>query len=167
MPKGAWTTELPHVLWSHRTTHKIATCETPFTLTYGSEAVAPEEMNLPSLRVQTYNPKDNHRKLLEQLDMVESRRDAALERIISEKVKVAASYNKKVRSLPLEEGDTVLKCDFQKRNEHGKLAATWEGPFLIGKKTVPSTFRLATMEGIPVSKTWNDMHLRRYYSDAV
>ncbi|CAL1412853.1 unnamed protein product [Linum trigynum] len=165
--KGAWTTELPHVLWAHRTTYKAATGETPFSLTYGSEAVAPEELNLPSLRVQAYNPESNHVGLLDQLNMVESRRDTALERIISEKIKVAASYNKKVKPRPLEEGDMVLKRDFQRKDEHGKLGAAWEGPFLIGEKTGPSTFRLATMEGHPISKTWNGMHLRRYHSEAV
>ncbi|CAL1367623.1 unnamed protein product [Linum trigynum] len=132
--KGAWTTELPHILWAHRTTHKIATGETPFALTYGSEAVAPEEMSLPSLRVQAYNQERNHKELLAQLDMIESRRDAAMEHIMREKAKVAASYNKNVKPRPLVEGDMVLKLDFQRKDEHGKLAATWEGPFLIGEK---------------------------------
>ncbi|CAL1401695.1 unnamed protein product [Linum trigynum] len=119
-------------------------------------------MNLPSLRVQAYNPEDNHKKLLEQLDMVESRREAAMERIMNEKAKVAASYNRKVTPRSLEEGDMLLKRDFHKKYEHGKIVATWEGPFLTREKTGPSTFRLATMEGIPVSKTWNDVHLRKY-----
>ncbi|CAL1402109.1 unnamed protein product [Linum trigynum] len=113
--KGAWTSELRHVLWGHRTTYKTATGETPFSLTYGSDAVTPEELNLPSLRVQAYDSEVNHRKLLEQLDMIESRRDAALERILSEKVMVAASYNKRVKPRPLEEGDMVLKRDFQEK----------------------------------------------------
>ncbi|CAL1369653.1 unnamed protein product [Linum trigynum] len=141
--------------------------ETAFALTYGSEAIAPDEMNLPSLRVQAYHPERNHKKLLEQLDMVESRRDAAMERIMQEKAKVAASYNKRLKLRPLEEGDMVLKRNFQKKDEHGKLAATWEGRFLIREKTGPNTFCLATMEGTPVSKTWNGMHLRKYYIDAV
>ncbi|CAL1377914.1 unnamed protein product [Linum trigynum] len=139
----------------------------PLALTYGSEVVAPEEMVLPSLRVQAYHPEANHQRLLKHLNMVESRREVAMERIMSEKAKVATSYNQKVKLRPLEEGDMVLKRDFQKKDEHGKLVGTWEGPFLIREKTSPNTFHLATMEGIPVSKMWNGMHLRKYHTDVV
>ena len=37
--KGAWHEELPNVLWAYRTTARTLTGETPFRLTYGTEAV--------------------------------------------------------------------------------------------------------------------------------
>ena len=37
--KGAWPEELPNVLWAYRTTARTLTGETPFKLTYGTEAV--------------------------------------------------------------------------------------------------------------------------------
>ena len=39
--KGAWPDELPNVLWAYRTTARIPTRETPFWVTYGTEAVIP------------------------------------------------------------------------------------------------------------------------------
>ncbi|GKF11763.1 reverse transcriptase domain-containing protein, partial [Tanacetum coccineum] len=36
-----WLEELPHVLWAHRTMIKSSNGETPFSLTYGTEAVMP------------------------------------------------------------------------------------------------------------------------------
>ncbi|XP_038719811.1 uncharacterized protein LOC120012457 [Tripterygium wilfordii] len=42
--KGAWADELPGVLWSYRTTVRTSTNETPFSLTYGTEAVLPVEL---------------------------------------------------------------------------------------------------------------------------
>ncbi|KAL0377453.1 UNVERIFIED_CONTAM: hypothetical protein Sradi_3050800 [Sesamum radiatum] len=39
--KGAWVDELPSVLWAYRTTPRTATGESPFNLSYGTEAVAP------------------------------------------------------------------------------------------------------------------------------
>ena len=45
---GAWVDMLPAVLWSNRTTEKEATGETPFRLAFGSEAVIPVEVGLPS-----------------------------------------------------------------------------------------------------------------------
>ncbi|CAL1363288.1 unnamed protein product [Linum trigynum] len=163
--KGGWTAELPHVLWAHPTNYKRATGETPFALTYGSKAVAPTEVVLPSLMVQTYDPEENHKKLLHQLDMLEARRDAALVRTIQEKLKVAKIYNERVKPRPLEERDMVLKRNFEQKEGHGKLTAIWEGPFLIAEKLGTATYVLATMEGQPIAKTWNAIHLKKYHSE--
>ncbi|GJW29888.1 reverse transcriptase domain-containing protein [Tanacetum coccineum] len=45
-----WIEELPHVLWAHRTMIKSSNGETPFSLTYGTEAVIPAEIGMPTLR---------------------------------------------------------------------------------------------------------------------
>ncbi|CAL1401742.1 unnamed protein product [Linum trigynum] len=161
--KGGWTAELPHVLWAHRTNYKQATGETPFALTYGAEAVAPTELVLPSLSVQPYDSEDNHRKVLHQLDIIETMRDAALVRTLEEKLKVAMAYKAKVKPRSLEEGDMVLKRNFEQKEGHGKLAAAWEGPYLVGEKLGTATYVLATMEGKPLAKTWNAIHLKRYF----
>ncbi|GER28787.1 gag-pol polyprotein [Striga asiatica] len=42
--------ELPHVLWAYRTTARSSTGETPFSLTYGSEAMIPVELGSPTYR---------------------------------------------------------------------------------------------------------------------
>ncbi|XP_073063934.1 uncharacterized protein [Primulina eburnea] len=49
--KGNWVEELPSVLWSYRTTPKIGTGETPFSLVYGNEAVLPAEIGEETSRV--------------------------------------------------------------------------------------------------------------------
>ena len=49
--KGKWVDELPHVLWSYRTTSRRLTGETPFSMTYGVEAVIPVEMGFPMMRI--------------------------------------------------------------------------------------------------------------------
>ncbi|KAL0352497.1 UNVERIFIED_CONTAM: hypothetical protein Scaly_1638400 [Sesamum calycinum] len=36
--KGAWVDELPSVLWAYRTTPRTTTGETPFSLSYGTDA---------------------------------------------------------------------------------------------------------------------------------
>ena len=46
--KGAWVNELPMVLWAHRTTLKEAIGEIPFSLVFGTEAIIPAEVRLPS-----------------------------------------------------------------------------------------------------------------------
>ena len=52
---GKWVKELPSVLWVLRTTLSRATSESPFFLTYGSEAVLPSELQFGSPRVRSYN----------------------------------------------------------------------------------------------------------------
>jgi transposase InsO family protein len=42
--KGMWVEELPSVLWAYRTTVRTPTKETPFKLTFGTEAVIPIEI---------------------------------------------------------------------------------------------------------------------------
>lgn len=41
--------ELPKMLWAYRTTPRTTVGESPFTLTYGIEALALVEVGLPSL----------------------------------------------------------------------------------------------------------------------
>ncbi|GJV65888.1 reverse transcriptase domain-containing protein [Tanacetum coccineum] len=48
-----WIEELPHVLWAHRTMIKSSNGETPFSLTYGTEAVIPAEIGMPHFRQRT------------------------------------------------------------------------------------------------------------------
>jgi transposase InsO family protein len=42
--KGSWPEELPHVLWAYHTTTHSTTGETPFWLTFETEAVIPVEV---------------------------------------------------------------------------------------------------------------------------
>ncbi|GKB24900.1 reverse transcriptase domain-containing protein [Tanacetum coccineum] len=44
-----WMEELPHVLWVHRTMIKSSNGDTPFSLTYGTEAVIPDEIGMPTI----------------------------------------------------------------------------------------------------------------------
>ena len=54
--KGRWVEELPHVLWTYRTTPWWSTRETLFSMSYGAEAVIPIETCFPTLRTQTFIP---------------------------------------------------------------------------------------------------------------
>lgn len=48
--KGKWAEELPRILWANRTTPRISTGQTPFSLVYGCEAVLPAEVAIPTAR---------------------------------------------------------------------------------------------------------------------
>ena len=76
--KGRWVEELPHVLWTYRTTPRRLTRETPFSMSYRAEAVILIETGFPTLRTQTFNPNDNDKLLERSLDLVEERRENAM-----------------------------------------------------------------------------------------
>ena len=48
--KGAWPEELPSVLWAYKTTVRTPIGETPFKLTYGTEAVISVKVGVASVR---------------------------------------------------------------------------------------------------------------------
>ena len=71
--KGKWVEELPHVLWTGRTTPRRSTGEIPFSMTYGVKAVIPLETGFPTLRTSSFNPSDNDERLKKNLDLIEER----------------------------------------------------------------------------------------------
>ncbi|XP_065620259.1 uncharacterized protein LOC136063576 [Quercus suber] len=79
--KGIWPDELPSVLWAYRTTARTPTGETPFGLTYGSEAVIPTEICLITYRVESYDEGKNEKALRLQLDLVDEVRATAEQRM--------------------------------------------------------------------------------------
>ena len=56
--KGAWSKELPNVFWVYRMTTRVPTGETPFRLTFGTEAIL-VEVGLTGLKVKTYEGQRN------------------------------------------------------------------------------------------------------------
>ena len=73
--KGKWVEYLLEVLWAYRTTRKSATQETPFTLAYGTEAVALVEVGLKSQRVEFTSANYNEEVLRLNLDLLEEKRE--------------------------------------------------------------------------------------------
>ena len=79
--KGKWVEELPHVLWTYRTTSRRSTGETPFSMTYGAKAVIPLETGFPTSRTSSFNPKDNDEQLTKILDLIEEKKENAMVRL--------------------------------------------------------------------------------------
>nr|GFC63442.1 hypothetical protein [Tanacetum cinerariifolium] len=72
-----WVEELPHVLWAHRTMIKSSHGDTPFSLTYGTEAVIPAEIGMPTYCTTAVDMVNNDEELRLNLDFLEERRELA------------------------------------------------------------------------------------------
>ena len=73
--KGKWMKGLSHVLWTYRTTPHKSTKETPFSMTYGAEAIIPLETGFPTLRTSSFTSSNNDGLLEKSLDLIEERRE--------------------------------------------------------------------------------------------
>ena len=67
--------ELSHVLWTYRTSPRMSTEETPFSMTYGAETVIPLEIGFLMLRMSSFTPINNDRLLGKSLDLIEEQRE--------------------------------------------------------------------------------------------
>ena len=163
--KGRWAAELPMVLWSYRTTARTTTGETPFSMAYGTEAMIPAEIKIPSFRYENFDETVNDSLLAAERDMIEERREVARIRIEAQKRRMARYYDSKVKERKFKVGDTVLKQVFQNTKEPGAgaLGYSWEGPYQITEVLRSGAYRLADLAGIPLRLPWNAEHLKKYY----
>ena len=157
--KGKWVEYLPEVLWAYRTTRKSATQETPFALAYVTEAVAPVEVGLKSLRIEFANTEHNEEILRLNLDLIEEKRKQVLKRTEDYHRKTTKYYDRRVRPRP---SDLVLKklLSARKNPAHGKLGPNWEGPYVVSIIVRPNNYEPQTGEGKTLPHSWNAEHLR-------
>ena len=95
--KGRWVEELPHVLWTYRTTLRRTTGETPFSITYGAEAVLPIENSFPTLRSSTFTLENNDELLGRSLDLAEEKREKAMIHMAYYHQKLKRGYDANVK----------------------------------------------------------------------
>ena len=125
--------ELPHVLWTYKTTPRRSTGEIPFSMTYGVEAVIPLETGFPKSRTSSFNPSDNDEQLTKSLDLIEEKRESAMVQLAYYQQKLKQGYNTNVKLRLLTPGDLVLRkvVGPAKNLAWGKLGPNWEGPYRI------------------------------------
>ncbi|XP_071736126.1 uncharacterized protein [Rutidosis leptorrhynchoides] len=154
--RTGWVDELPNVLWVHRTTFKKCTGEIPFSLVYGSEAVIPAEILVPTHRVANFDEEANGEALCENLNLIEERRLMAAIREANNKQQIAKYYNKRVRALSFDVGEWVLRNNDTSRAEKlGKLGPNWEGPYQVVAINAAGSYKLADIEGQNLPNAWH------------
>ncbi|XP_035840174.1 uncharacterized protein LOC118487436 [Helianthus annuus] len=162
--RRGWVDELPSILWAHRTMPKTSTGETPFSLVYGSEAVIPAEIGLPSPRMIAMEKQNNEQERRMDLDLLEERRENAAITEARYKSKLEKYYNARVRVCTFVPGDFVLRDNEASNAEKpGKLAPRWEGPYVINEVLGKGAYTLKRIDGTLVPRTWNAQQLRRCY----
>lgn len=101
----------------------------------------------------------NAEMLVDNIDTLEEQWDQALHRIPNYQQLAGRYYNKRVKNRHFDEGDLFLRKVYQNTVEWKalKLGANWEGPYVITKIVKPGVYKLMTMEGEPIPRSWNSM----------
>nr|GEZ58408.1 hypothetical protein [Tanacetum cinerariifolium] len=149
-----WVEELPHVLWAHRTMVKSSHDDTPFSLTYGTEAVVPAEIGMPTYRTTVVDVVNNDEELRLNLDFLEERRELAAINKSRSKSKMTKYYNSRVRGVAFQPGDFVYRSnDASHAAAGGKLGPKWEGPYEVTDALGNGAYKLRSMDGTMLPRT--------------
>nr|GEV62653.1 reverse transcriptase domain-containing protein [Tanacetum cinerariifolium] len=159
-----WMEELPHVLWAYRTMIKSSNRDTLFSLTYGTEAVIPAEIGMPTLRTMEVDLVQNNEALKINLDLLKEKREQAAIREAKSKAKMEKYYNSKVRSASFKPGDLVYRNnDASRVKDIGKLGPKWEGRYEVTKALGKGAYKLRDRDGKQLPRTWNVCNLKKCY----
>ncbi|XP_049405254.1 uncharacterized protein LOC125868709 [Solanum stenotomum] len=136
----SWHENLPYALLAYRTPIRTSTRATPYLLVYGTKAVIPAEVEIPSLRI------------IQEAGLSDA------------EWRMTRAFNKKVRVRTFDVGQLVLKCIFPHQEEYkGKFAPNWQGSYVIHKVLSRGALVLAEMDGRVWRKAINSDAVKRYY----
>ncbi|GKV45247.1 hypothetical protein SLEP1_g52356 [Rubroshorea leprosula] len=151
------------------TSQRSSTKVTPFSLTYGHDAVLPMELSARSLRIAIQHGLifgEYNEALILELEDLEGMRLMALNRLQTQKLKVARAYNKRVKSRSLAVRDLVWKVILppgKKDPRFGKWSPNWEGPFRIHEVLRGGAYWLESLNGELHPRKINRIYLKPCY----
>ena len=120
--KGKWVEKLPGVLWAYRTTKRIPTGETLFSLANRTKAIIPIDFSMSTLFVEGVDQDKNDVQLCLILDQSEEKRQQAQIHIATYQQQIRTAHHK-VKVHKSQVGDLVLKHVIQttRQKDQGKL----------------------------------------------
>uniref|UniRef100_A0A2N9GBA6 RNA-directed DNA polymerase n=1 Tax=Fagus sylvatica TaxID=28930 RepID=A0A2N9GBA6_FAGSY len=167
-----WNSHLADTLWAYRGSTKTATGFTPFSLVYGTDAISPTELLVPSPRILHGMDLEADADICAEarvadLEGLEEARELAQARSLRYHQKLADAYEKTLQTRIFAKGQMVLKTvDHVRRGlpSPSKFAPNWEGPYLIREAYDSGYYRLSTADGTTLADPINGKWLKRYYS---
>ena len=97
--------------------------------------------------------------------MADKLREVAAMRIASYQQRLINLYNRHVKPRAFQAGDLVLRRVFENTVDLvvGKFQPNWEGLYMTIKVGAVGSYALNKLDGTPITRLWNAMHLKRYY----
>ena len=148
--KRDWDVKLTAALWAYRTTFKVTTHATPFSLVFGIEATIPIEFEVGTLRVAVSSrvtDKQSLRNRLTDLEELDERRRVAAQNIEAIQRRRKITFDKRHKKRALQPGMMVLMQDARKLDFPGKFDALWLGPYIVKEVFPNNSVQLETLNG--------------------
>ena len=138
-------------------------------MVYGSEAVLPLEIQLPSLRVavQLTEPDENVKVRLAELEALDEQRLAVQQRLEIYQAQAVGAFNKRVKFRIFSVGDLVLTVRRPiviHRKTPGKFEPKWEGPYVVTKVFPKGAYELSDSDGNLVYACVNGKFVKKYFT---
>ncbi|XP_070022635.1 uncharacterized protein [Nicotiana sylvestris] len=146
-----WHEKLPFALLGYRTIVRTSTGATPYMLVYGTKAVIPTKVDIPSLRAIQETKLSNAewvRSRYEQLALINRKRMNAICHGQLYQNRMARAFNKRVKPRHFAPRQLVLKKIFPHQDEaKGKFSINWQGPYMVHRVLTGGALILAKMDG--------------------
>ncbi|GJV79017.1 hypothetical protein Tco_1514887 [Tanacetum coccineum] len=140
--------------------------DTPFSLTYGTEAVIPAKIGMPTFRTTEIDMVQNDESLEINLDLLEERREQVAICEARSKAKMEKYYNSKVRNTSFRPGDLVYQNnDSSHAKDSGKLSLKWEGPYEVTEALGNGAYKFRDRNGKHLLRTWNVCNLKKLHME--
>jgi len=161
--KGAWAEEVPRIVWAYHTTPQTSTMETSFSLVYGSDTMIPVEIHESSPCFLSFVAEESNEERRVNLDLLDEAREEARIKAEAVKRRVEHQYNSKVKPRQFQVADLVMRKAHPYELEN-KLSPKWTGPFRVTEAKGNGSYKLETLEGGPIPRSWNAANLKFYFS---
>nr|GEX17002.1 reverse transcriptase domain-containing protein [Tanacetum cinerariifolium] len=149
---------------AHRTIIKSSHGDTPFSLTYGTKAIIPAKIRMPTYRTAAVDVVHNDKELRLNLDLLEERRERVAIREAKAKLKMKKYYNVRVRGVTFRPVDFFYHSnDASHAVDGGKLSPKWEGPYEVTKALGDGAYKLRSADGTVLPRMWNVANLKKCY----
>ncbi|XP_070665137.1 uncharacterized protein [Malus domestica] len=121
---------------AYRTMKRRVIGETHFSLAFGSEAIIPPNIIVPSIITQLLSIEQNSKEIAISLDLVEEKREQTIIRITAYQQQIISNYNKRAKNQQFQPRDLVLRKAFITARREGskKMDLIWQGSYKISKK---------------------------------
>ena len=161
--KRTWAEEVPGIVWAYHTTPQTSTMETLFNLVYGSDTMIPIEIHEMSPRFHSFVAEESNEERRVNLDLLDEAREEARIKVEAMKRRVEHQYNSKVKPRQFQVVDLVMRKAHPYELEN-KLSPKWTGPFRVIEARGNGSYKLETLEGGSIPRTWNAANLKFYFS---
>ena len=162
-----WHEKLPFALMGYRTSVRTSTGYSPFALVYGTEAVVPIEVEIPSLRIVSeakLSDSEWNSTRFEQLNLIEEKRLRAISHGQLYQARIARAFNKRVRPRTFKPGDLVLrKIRHILPDPRGKWVPNYKGPYIVKQAFSGGALILTDMDGKIIAEPVNSDAVKMYF----